>query len=124
VEDAMKDVTLICQKTREAWLLDLGPTLVGRDPACDVQVMSVEASRRHCLVMVDEDQGVTISDLGSANGTIVNGWRIHGTLELGSGDVVTVAGVRYQVRIHELASEAETLRMAVERHATRSARVA
>jgi len=120
----MKDVTLICQRTREAWLLDLGPTLVGRDPACDVQVWAVEASRRHCLIMVDENEGITVSDLGSANGTSVNGWRIHGTLQLSSGDVITVAGVSYQCRIHDVASEAETLRMAVEQHATLSARVA
>lgn len=120
----MKDVTLICQRTREAWLLDEGPTLVGRDPACDVQTMALEASRRHCLLTLEEDGKVTISDLGSANGTSVNGWKIHGTLELGSGDVITIAGVRYLLRIHELASEVETLRMAVEAHATRSARVA
>ena len=120
----MKDVTLISQRTREAWLLDQGSTMVGRDPACDVQVLTVEASRRHCLIMVEDSGVVTISDLGSANGTHVNGWRIHGTLEIASGDVITVAGVRYLCRIHEVASEAETLMVAVEDHALRSARVA
>lgn len=120
----MKDVTLICQRTREAWLLDRGPTLLGRDPSCDVQVMAPEASRRHCLIVVDDQQGVTISDLGSSNGTRVNGWEIYGTLELGSGDVITVAGVSYTCRVHTVASEAETLRMAVEAHAFRSASVA
>tara|TARA_R110002072_G_scaffold34228_1_gene102667 strand:+ start:234 stop:596 length:363 start_codon:yes stop_codon:yes gene_type:complete len=120
----MKDVTLISQRTREAWLLNEGPTLVGRDPACDVQVLTAEASRRHCLIVVEDTGEVTISDLGSANGTHVNGWRIHGTLEIASGDVITVAGVRFLCRVHEVPSEAETLRMAVEDHALRSARVA
>lgn len=99
----MKNAALICLETLEAWLLAEGSTLLGRDPACDLQVFRVEASRRHCLVM-NEGGLVTVSDLGSANGTEVNGWRIHGTLELTSGDVLRVGGLTFVFRQTEASS--------------------
>lgn len=50
-------------------------TLIGRSPECDVFLDDVTVSRRHAEILVTED-GVTIRDLGSLNGTFVNRHRI------------------------------------------------
>ena len=46
-------------------------------------------SRRHARVLSD-DAGMIVEDLGSSNGTYVNGERISGPVELGAGDEVQV----------------------------------
>ncbi|HEY7622827.1 MAG TPA: MMPL family transporter [Solirubrobacteraceae bacterium] len=49
-----------------------------------------ELSRRHARVARDAEGRLTIEDLGSANGTFVNGERVHGPEVLNVGDVVRV----------------------------------
>ena len=47
-------------------------TLVGRNPACDITLDHGSISRQHCLMQVT-DRGLHIKDLGTTNGTKVNG---------------------------------------------------
>src|SRR5262249_17951319 len=61
---------------------------VGRE-ASDLALDDRQASRRHAIVRALED-GLEVTDLGSANGTFVNGKRIAETLRLEDGDVVRV----------------------------------
>jgi len=68
---------------------------LGRDPKCDLRVdaeRDAMVSRSHAVIeWVDDDDGnrqYTLTDLLSSNGTYVNGERIHGTVNLGSGDQV------------------------------------
>lgn len=49
--------------------------VVGRDPDCDVPVVSRSVSRRHAIVEKTAD-GWTLRDLGSANGTFLSGERV------------------------------------------------
>jgi pSer/pThr/pTyr-binding forkhead associated (FHA) protein len=49
-----------------------------------------ELSRRHARVARDPNGRVTIEDLGSANGTFVNGERLHGRRVLSAGDTVRI----------------------------------
>jgi pSer/pThr/pTyr-binding forkhead associated (FHA) protein len=75
--------------TRE-YPLDGRDIVIGRAPTCDVVLPSDQlASRRHTLLEFD---GVryTIRDLGSSNGTYVNGEEIHQTIALNDGDMITV----------------------------------
>lgn len=56
--------------------IDSAVTLVGRDPACDVIVNDIAVSKRHLMLEVS-DAGVFVEDMGSANGTWVNGVRVR-----------------------------------------------
>jgi pSer/pThr/pTyr-binding forkhead associated (FHA) protein len=49
--------------------------VIGRGPDCDVLIQDVKASRRHCK-LTRSDEGFVLEDLGSKNGTYVNGARI------------------------------------------------
>jgi adenylate cyclase len=54
---------------------DGAPMLVGRAPTCDVPVFDATVSRRHAELSLVPG-GVKVQDLGSANGTFVNGEKI------------------------------------------------
>src|SRR5829696_579995 len=56
---------------------DGAPMLVGRAPTCDVPVFDPTVSRRHAELSLIAG-GVKVTDLGSANGTFVNGEKITG----------------------------------------------
>jgi adenylate cyclase len=73
-----------------------GATLVvGRAPNSDIPVIDPTISRRHAEVECD-DSGVTIRDLGSSNGTFVNGTRVDASAIV-AGDVVTFGKVAFRL---------------------------
>lgn len=53
-----------------------GPAVIGRQQDCDISVPSEEISRRHAQVKPTAD-GLMVEDLGSANGTFINGKRVQ-----------------------------------------------
>jgi pSer/pThr/pTyr-binding forkhead associated (FHA) protein len=76
-------------------VLDQGPMTMGRDPRCDARIYSLRVSRFHCCVAQNND-GVDVSDLGSTNGTRINGrWVKSGRLHF--GDELTIGNVRFRV---------------------------
>ena len=58
---------------------------VGREEGCDIRLSSSRVSRRHCTIEVT-DAGVVVTDLGSRNGTLVNGERLASQRLLYVGD--------------------------------------
>jgi pSer/pThr/pTyr-binding forkhead associated (FHA) protein len=64
-----------------------GKLVVGRDESCDIVIPSDEVSRRHAEIE-PADGALAVRDLGSANGTFVNGKRVTGTQALKAGDIV------------------------------------
>jgi ABC transport system ATP-binding/permease protein len=60
---------------------------IGRDPDNDVVIDAPMVSRRHARLVVDGD-GARIEDLGSSNGTYVNGVRVRGAAVVRPGDRV------------------------------------
>jgi len=66
-----------------------GEILIGRGPEADLPLTERAASRRHATLRVEDGQ-VHISDLGSRNGTLVNGERLEGQRPLYAGDTVTI----------------------------------
>ncbi|MDE3054277.1 MAG: FHA domain-containing protein [Gemmatimonadota bacterium] len=73
-----------------------GPAqLVGRAPTCDFPIIDPTISRRHAEIELAEG-GVVVRDLGSSNGTFVNGARVQdGTLR--AGDRVTFGKVEFSL---------------------------
>ncbi len=73
-----------------------GVTSVGRHDDCLIRIKSSQVSRRHCEL--HEASGtLTVRDLGSSNGTFVNGKRVLGQQALKVGDELTVGSVTLRV---------------------------
>jgi pSer/pThr/pTyr-binding forkhead associated (FHA) protein len=53
-----------------------GPVVIGRAPECDISVPADEMSRRHAMVRPTAE-GISVEDLGSSNGTFINGKRVQ-----------------------------------------------
>lgn len=53
------------------------PVLIGRDPLCDIVLDDLQASRRHARIALDPSGAHFIEDLGSRNGTLVNGQPVR-----------------------------------------------
>jgi hypothetical protein len=65
--------------------------VVGRDPMCAFVIPDDEyLSPRHAVLRQYDDGRVTIEDLGSVNGTFVNGRRVYVITELHTGDRVRI----------------------------------
>ena len=72
--------------------LDQGVTVIGRSSGCEIVVDDPNVSRRHAEVRRLGD-GYSLVDLGSTNGTEVNGQRV-GETSLMNGDVIGVGTTR------------------------------
>ena len=75
-----------------------GATIVGRDLTCALRLEDEGISRRH-LSLVRSGDDVFVEDLGSANGTALNGEPLAGTARLRDGDTLELGGFRLVLRI-------------------------
>jgi hypothetical protein len=74
-----------------------GESLVGRDDGLTVSLAGESTvSRRHASIRVDGSD-VVVTDLGSTNGTFVNGARLQGPTPLRVGDTVQFGSVRFRL---------------------------
>ncbi len=80
-----------------------GEFVFGRGPECHVRPNSDWVSRQHCLLRV-EDGGVSLRDLGSSNGTLVNGHLITEECQLHDGDTLQVGPLVLQLIITNAAT--------------------
>jgi hypothetical protein len=75
--------------------------VVGRGTNADLRIDDPGVSRRHVQFRVQSDQGganVTVMDLGSTNGTLVNGQRVQHAV-VSDGAVVVIGGTRIVIRV-------------------------
>jgi FHA domain len=70
-----------------------GPWIIGRSSGCRLVLSHDTVSGRHAELRRREDGDLEIVDLGSLNGTWVNGWRVDRAV-LHDGDVLHLADVR------------------------------
>ena len=70
-----------------------GDVVIGRAPDADVVLEETPVSRHHAVIAM-EDGRATLRDLGSQNGTHVDGVRVVGERALRSGDVIAVCGTQ------------------------------
>ena len=73
-----------------------GSTIMGRHSECHICVNADGISRKHAQVDAESD-GLTVSDLGSSNGTFVNGKKIEKS-ELKVGDELKLDNIRFLVQ--------------------------
>jgi pSer/pThr/pTyr-binding forkhead associated (FHA) protein len=69
-----------------------GQVVIGRAETSDLRLTDSSVSRTHAKVYLSGGEA-QICDLGSSNGTRVNGERISGARALASGDVVTICNI-------------------------------
>lgn len=102
----------------EHWYLEQGSRrielearelVVGRDADADLVLDDATVSRRHAVLAVAAGR-VTVEDLGSSNGSFVNGRRVQGETELAAGDLLRLGRVRLTLLRGQLAADASTAR--------------
>jgi DNA segregation ATPase FtsK/SpoIIIE, S-DNA-T family len=69
-----------------------GRVRLGRGDEAQIRVACPDVSRLHCEIDVADDGAVTVTDLGSSNGTDLNGVRLAAPARVGPHDVVCAAG--------------------------------
>jgi serine phosphatase RsbU (regulator of sigma subunit) len=93
-------VTLEGPNPGREFLLEPGRSVVGRQPDVTVFLESLAVSRQHAAIVCD-DGGCFVEDLGSSNGTYINGQPINGRVRLTDDD-------RLQIGPYVLALQSET----------------
>jgi hypothetical protein len=87
----MAEVTIRVCQGNQTWLAELIPagTIIGRGERCDIVVDSVHVSRRHARMFLNSAGQWFVEDLGSSNGTFVNGERVE-SCPISWADVVEI----------------------------------
>jgi DNA-binding winged helix-turn-helix (wHTH) protein len=93
-----------------ALVLRDGQNTIGRDPQCEVWVDAAGVSRRHARVTVIRG-AATLEDLGSKNGTLLDGASIRTVMPLSDGDMIQFGSVEMQFRSGSDRNATETVRL-------------
>jgi pSer/pThr/pTyr-binding forkhead associated (FHA) protein len=96
----MKVQLIVVQGKPEGKQIPLvGPRFkIGRGETCHLRPNSELVSREHAEFLITEDKA-TVRDLGSRNGTLVNGKALTAEFILNNGDLVTVGNLTFAVAI-------------------------
>lgn len=73
-----------------------GPVVIGRSPGADIVIGDDFVSGKHSRVTPAGD-GAVLEDLGSTNGTLLNGKRVEAPQSLREGDSIDIGAVRLKV---------------------------
>ncbi|MCK4341436.1 MAG: FHA domain-containing protein [Phycisphaerae bacterium] len=92
---------------------------LGRRQDCHLRIPTRDVSRRHCELLI-EKRGLVVKDLGSSNGTFVNGKRIAET-ELVPGDHLRIGPVTFIVQINGKPADIKPEKGAIEADVTPTA---
>lgn len=69
--------------------------VIGRHPRCDIQLDSAQVSRRHCFLTAMNGE-LLVRDLGSRNGSWINGRRVKSGRLL-PGDKLSIAHLHFRM---------------------------
>lgn len=90
---------------RRSFSLVRDVTVIGRREDCDFRIPLGEISRKHCRLIKD-GESLRAEDLGSSNGTFVNGQRVQ-EAELSPGDTLKVGSVVFVVQMDGVPAESD-----------------
>ncbi|HLW00225.1 MAG TPA: FHA domain-containing protein [Ktedonobacterales bacterium] len=65
---------------------------IGRDSGCDITISDASISRQHAQI-IRQEMGWYLQDLGSRNGTAINGQRLSAPQRVEDGDVLTIGNI-------------------------------
>jgi hypothetical protein len=77
----------------------VGETIIGRSPACTVTIEDPLVSREHAVVRVTEDHAI-FEDLGSRNGSRINGEVVRVPTTLADGDTIQIG--KHEIQFFEV----------------------
>ncbi len=86
-----------------------GATTVGRKEDCTIRIPLGTVSRRHCEIFLEED-GITLKDLGAANGTFLNNRKITEE-ELEAGDQIVIGPVVFTLQVNGEPTDDEIIKI-------------
>ena len=78
---------------------------IGRREDCDLRIPLGDVSRKHCSLLKSGER-LLLQDLGSSNGTFVNGQRVQ-EIQLKPGDQLGIGSLRFVVQIDGIPDESE-----------------
>lgn len=84
------------------------PTVLGRSIECDITLTRSYISRNHARLSLVDDV-LSVEDLSSSNGTLINGIRAEGVQVLHDGDELSFKDVVFRVKEHASDSRSEAL---------------
>ncbi|MEV5896957.1 DUF1707 and FHA domain-containing protein [Nonomuraea fuscirosea] len=110
--DAVSSVSEFTTRVQSAWRRPRLPRLalpdddrlryvVGRGSACDLVLSDLTVSRVHAELRRESDGAWLLVDLGSLNGTRLNGWRLMGPARVKSGDEISFGDCGFMVTSHQ-----------------------
>jgi sigma-B regulation protein RsbU (phosphoserine phosphatase) len=100
----MIKLSSIVGRKSHSWLLKRGRYTIGRSPECDLVMEDDTVSRKHAQIEIVDEQTIHLTDLGSHNGTTVNGRRISAPVPVTCGDVFAFGRVGASISSEEVLS--------------------
>jgi len=94
----------LSNKQQLNWSLNEGVYVLGRSEDCDLVINDTTVSRKHARIEISVDKTITLTDLGSHNGTVVNGHKISEPQLIHHSDIILLGRVEIQVAEKETAS--------------------
>lgn len=85
---------------RLVYLQSGNSVVIGRDSGCSIPLADPGLSREHAELSCSS-YGVVIADLGSLNGTFVNGEKLVAMRDLAHGDILDLGAVRISIELQE-----------------------
>jgi predicted component of type VI protein secretion system len=94
----------------KAWPLDRGEMFIGRELGNDIVINDPEMSRRHARIFL-QGANYVIEDLGSTNGTSVNGQRLMGPYLLRPGETIQF-GEKVRIQFEQMQAQPDATMVA------------
>ncbi|MCD4752178.1 MAG: FHA domain-containing protein, partial [Anaerolineaceae bacterium] len=112
IEDASNGLILRFQRDQGAWdqiTLRPGEYVLGRSEEADLSIPDTKISRRHAKIIVDAAMGCFLMDMGSANGTQINGNPLRQRVKVPFGMSQTASMGSYLFQVMPLTGESRTM---------------